>query len=319
MKSTTVVKSVVGLTSGALRRAAALTAALTVSALAAGCVGQQHAGPARAPARAQGAVSNLEASVRVISDAPDSNLGQRYAAALRWAGVDVVPAVADADVVTELRVKLRTDANNRQMVDVSLDVRAGKEHLAAAKVEYPAHEQASKDDLGVLTSALTQSPTVRAYAERLEAAKQQQTKAADATAWEQANATHCAQSSVFADCVNVIHYLNGFPLGEHRQEAERALEQAELVRQRASRDAAIERVKADVSAWKLASPDACRSPEQPNACDGVSSYVAAHPTGRFAGEANELLVQSQAKLNELREKAALKSEMAQRRSKTAQR
>jgi hypothetical protein len=273
----------------------------------------------QAPARAQGAVGNLQASIRVITDATPSRIGKQYAEALRWAGVEVVPAVADADVVTELRLKVRKDASNRQMADVTLSVRGGSEQLATANVSYPLSQDASKDDLSLLTSTLTDSPSVRAYAERVEVDKQQQARAADAAAWQLANVSTCAQSPKFTDCIEVIRYLNGFPSGDHRSEAEQALMQAETVRQRASRDAAIARVKADVTAWRAASPELCRNPDAATSCDGVNAYVAAYPTGRHAIEAKDLLAQSQAKLNELQEKVALKSAMAQRRSKTAHR
>lgn len=303
-------------------RTLAACAASIACLVGVGCAGaQQQPTVVSAPTRAQGAVSELQASIRIISDTPTTSLGKQYAEALRWAGVEVVPNVADADVVTELRLMVKKDANGQDVADVALQVRAGQERLATGRINYPLHEQASKEDLSVLTKAVTESPSVRAYAERVAGAKQQTAKAADAAAWEKANAGACAQSPRFSDCSEVIRYLNGFPSGEHRTEAEQALLHAESVRQRASRDAGISRVKADVSAWKAANVEACRAPEAPNACEGVNTYVATYPAGRFAAEAKDLLAQSNAKLNELAEKASIKSAMAQRRVKatTAQR
>lgn len=304
---------------------AARTLAVCVASVAGvlasvGCAGtQQQPTVVSAPARAQGAVSELQASIRIISDTPNTSLGKQYAEALRWAGVEVVPNVADADVVTELRLMVRKDASGNDLADVALQVRAGQERLATGRVSYPLHGQASKDDLSVLTKAVTESPSVRAYAERVAGAKQQTARAADAAAWEKANAGACAQSPRFAACSDVIRYLNGFPAGEHRAEAEQALLQAESVRQRASRDAGIQRVKSDVTAWKAANVEACRAPEAANACEGVSAYVATYPAGHFAAEAKDLLASSSAKLSDLQEKAAIKSAIAQRRTKTAQR
>lgn len=307
------------ITSRAARSVATLAATLVFSALGAGCATTQQSAAVQAPSRAQGAVGNLRASIRVITEATPSTIGQQYAEALRWAGVEVVPAVADADVVTELRLQVRKDANNQPIADVTLSVRAGKDQLATAKVSYPLNQDASKDDLSLLTSTLTESPSVRAHAERVEVRKQEQARAADAAAWQLANADTCAQSPQFTDCVDVIHYLNGFPAGAHRAEAEQALSRAETVRQRASRDAAIERVKGDIGAWRAADPEQCRNPETATSCDGVNAYVAAYPTGRYAGEAKDLLAESQSKLAELQEKVAIKSALSQRRSKTAQR
>lgn len=317
MTSSAVRKSSRSITSRAARSVATLAAAATLSVLGMGCASTQSA-PVREPARAQGPVSNLHASIRVITDATPSTIGQQYAEALRWAGVEVVPAVADADVETELRLKVRKDASNQPFADVTLSVRAGQEQLASAMVSYPLNQEVSKDDLSLLTSTLTQSPSVRAHAERVEVEKQRRAQAAESAAWQLANATVCAQSPKFSDCTQVIRYLNGFPAGQHRAEAEQALMQAQGVRQRASRDAGIARVKADVSAWKTAHVEVCRSPESAASCDGVNAYVAAYPAGRYAVEAKDLLAQSQTKLSEQQEKAAIKSAMA-RRPKTAQR
>lgn len=318
MTSSAARKSTQSITSRAARSVVTLAATLAFSALGVGCASTQQSVAVQAPARARGAVANLRASVRVITDATPSTLGQQYAAALRWAGVDVVPSVADADVVTELRLKVRKDASNQQLADVTLSVLAGKQQLATANVSYPLDQEASKDDLSLLTSTLTQSPAVRSYAERVKTEKQRHAQVEDAAAWQRANAATCAQSSTFGDCAEVIRYLNGFPEGEHRAEAEQALIAAEAVRQRASRDAAIARVKAEVTAWRAANIEQCRNPEAATSCEGVNAYVAAYPAGRYSAEAKDLLMQSQSRLNELHEKAALRSAMAQR-SKTAQR
>src|SRR5690606_10600183 len=159
------------------------------------------------------------------------------------------------------RLTARKDGNRPTLADVTLTVRAGTEQLATANVTYPLDQDASNDDLSVLTSALTESATVRAHAERVKADKQRRAEAAEAAAWQLADAKTCAVSPRFADCTEVIRYLNGFPTGKHRADAEQALEQAEIVRQRASRDAAIARVKADVDAWGNAGAQTCSAPE----------------------------------------------------------
>lgn len=298
----------------------ACSAALATSlVLGVGCASTQQTPTVVAPQRAAGSVSELQASIRVISDAPHVSLGAQYASALRWAGVEVVPTVADSDVVTELRLTTRRDTSAREFADVSLEIRAGKEHLGSAKVSFPMAPSAPKRDLSVLTAALTESTTVRAYADRVAMEKATKLREADQTAWQRANAQVCAQSPQFDDCREVIRYLNGFPLGEHRAEAEATLAAAELVRQRASRDAAITRVKTDLAAWNAANAAACEVPDSPTACDGVSAYLAAFPQGRFAPQATALLTQSQPKLTELRETAGLQNEIAARRAKVTAR
>lgn len=318
MTISSVFGSSLSLTSRKARGVTSFVACLAVFAVGSGCASTHPTAQAPTPVRAHGAVSNLQASIRVITDATPSTLGQQYAAALRWAGVDVVPNVADADVVTELRLTTRQDGSNATLADVTLTVRAGESQLATAQVTYPLDQEASKDDLSMLTSALTESPAVRAHAERVKVDKQRRAEAADAAAWQLANANTCATSPRFADCTEVIRYLNGFPTGKHRAEAEQALEQAEVVRLRSSRDAAIARVKADVDAWRNASPEQCSAPAAATACDGVSAYLATNPEGRYAHEARGLLAQAEIKLAELESKAALKNSMSQR-SKTAQR
>lgn len=302
----------------AVRRTALMTSVATLT-VAAGCAGTAPSPAAPEPHRAQGSISSLHASIRVITETPTSNLGQQYAAALRWAGVEVVPTIADADVVTELRVRVRKDERSNDVAEVTLDVRGGTEHLAAARVTYPVREQVSKDDLSVLTAALTDSARVRAYADRVALEKSREAHEADEAAWQNAKSTECAKSTRLGDCSDVIRYLNGFPSGGHRAEAEVALQEAEKLRLRTARDEGIERVKADLAAWQRASVEDCRTPQSLNSCDGVTSYVKAFPSGRFAAEATTLLADSQAKLGELREKAALDSAIAQRRSKATAR
>jgi hypothetical protein len=227
--------------------------------------------------------------------------------------------VSDADVVTELRLSRHEDRGSGQMVDVSLEVRAGKERLATAHVSFPMAKDAPKDDLSVLTAAFTESPAVRAFADRIAVERAHQAALADETAWQASNAQSCAVSPKFSDCTEVIRYLNGFPVGRHRAEAESILAQAEGVRFRAARDSAIERVKADLGAWKTANVQDCQNPQSPTSCDGVSAYLAAYPRGRFAAEANVLLAQSGGKLAELRQQEQLQNEMSQRRAKATAR
>lgn len=289
----------------AARRAgnsAALVASLGLVTFAGGCVGSAPPHVNVAPERAAGPLADLRASVRVISDAPHGKLGQQYAAALRWAGIEVVPSAVDADIVTELRVTTRNDGA-RATTDVSLVVRAKHEQLNGAQVSFPRAEQAPKTDLSVLTAAVTESNAVRAHAERVAVVKAEQNRQADETAWQEAQAEKCAQSSDFDDCRDVIRYLNGFPQGQYRAEAETALAQGERVRLRVSRDAAIARVKADIQAWNAANVEECRTPTAPTACDGVNAYLAAFPEGRFTEQANTLLSQAKPKLAELSEKA----------------
>lgn len=297
----------------------ALASFVTLGVVSTGCVNTQQAAAITAPQRAVGPVSDLHASIRVISDSPEVALGQQYAAALRWAGVTVVPTVAEADVVTELRLSRRDERGAGQTVDVSLEVRAGKERLASARVNFPVAKDAPKDDLSVLTAAFTESPAVRAFADRVAVEKAKRAELADEGAWKASNAATCANSPELRDCSEVIRYLNGFPLGRHRAEAEATLAQAEGVRFRAARDAAIERVKTDLGAWKTANAAACATPQGPTSCDGVSAYLVAHPQGRFAVEANELLRQSQAKLAELQQQEQLQNAMSQRRAKATAR
>jgi hypothetical protein len=300
-------------------RCTALATSLAVGVIGVGCASAQQTPTVVAPQRAAGSVSDLQASIRVISDAPHVTLGKQYASALRWAGVAVVPNVAEADVVTELRLTTRRDANAREFADVSLQIRAGKEQLGSAQVSFPMAPNAPKADLSVLTAALTESTAVRAYADRVAVEKATKAREVDETAWQRTNAQTCAKSPQFNDCRDVIRYLNGFPLGEHRAEAEATLAQAELVRQRASRDAAITRVKTDLTAWNAANAHACEAPDSATACDGVSAYLAAFPQGRFAPQATALLTQSQPKLTELREKVGLENELATRRSRATAR
>lgn len=267
-----------------------------------------------APERAAGPLADLRASVRVISDAPRGKLGQQYAAALRWAGLEVVPSARDADIVAELRV---TTGNDGSTTNVSLVVRAKNQQLESAHVSFPRAEQAPKTDLSVLTAAVTESRAVRAHAERVAVVKAEQNRQADETAWRDAQAETCAQSTNFDDCRNVIRYLNGFPRGQYRAEAENALVEAERVRLRASRDAAIARVKEEVEAWNAANVDECSAPTVTTACDGVNAYLAAFPQGRFAQEADAVLAQAKPKLAELTEKTQRSD--ARRASVTARR
>lgn len=295
---------------------AALMASLGIVTFAGGCASSAATHVNVAPERAAGPLADLRASVRVISDAPHGKMGQQYAAALRWARIEVVPSAVDADIVTELRVTTRNDTA-RPTTEVSLVVRAKSEQLNSAQVSYPQAEQVPKIDLSVLTAAVTESSAVRAHAERVAVVKAEQNRQADETAWSEAQAETCAQSADFDDCRNVIRYLNGFPHGQYRAEAETTLANAERVRLRASRDAAIARVKADIETWNAAHVEQCSTPTAATACDGVSAYLAAFPEGRFAHEANTLLTRAKPKLAELAEKA--KQHDARRGKVTAQR
>ncbi len=74
--------------------------------------------------------------------------------------------------------------------------------------------------------------------------------------------------------------------------------------------AVAEQLRAEGRAWQAAHADACRSPTDEHACDGLSGYVKSFPDGMHAGEARDLLSQAEPLLTTMRQKREVETARA---------